>query len=243
MHQKKSNRLKSIEIGGAPGHRISEPTALRWIGFEMQECGAYLMRKLPLRWVWAFRVAGDLVPVPLFSCDNWLALVRGNRGDGLPVPGRTGGVHSTTTLWNAQNQTHTNKPMAIKAFILPDRRTLFWSSKFLISYDFFLPLFFFFCFGFSRRRRRFKWTIYFVRWLAVVFFFSFLLLFCWQNVYYFWSWSTFVAVCLSYARFIVFDFRFVRVSVTLLLKLLWVLHCFCFRFWNVCSVEPSLSHL
>lgn len=24
-----------------------------------------------------------------FNCDNWLALVRGSRGDGLPVPGRT----------------------------------------------------------------------------------------------------------------------------------------------------------
>lgn len=57
---------------------------------------AYLMRKFPLRWICGLRLDGDLVP--LFSCDNWLALVRGNRGDGFPVPGRTGGVHTTTTL-------------------------------------------------------------------------------------------------------------------------------------------------
>lgn len=77
----------------------------------------YLMRKFPLRWICGLRLDGDLVP--LFSCDNWLALVRGKRGDGFPVPGRTGGVHTTTTLWNAQHQiSTTNKPMAMKAFIL-----------------------------------------------------------------------------------------------------------------------------
>lgn len=80
------------------------------------------MRRFPLRYVCVFRV--DFVPVPLFSCDNWLALVRGNRGDGLPVPGRTGGVHITT--WSIeQNHTNTNKPMAIKAFMMALALTLF----------------------------------------------------------------------------------------------------------------------
>lgn len=103
-------------------------------------CLTYLMRKFPLRCIWAFRVDGDLAV--LFSCDNWLALVRGNRGDGLPVPGRTGGVHTTTTLWNAQNQTITNKPMAIKAFIVLESRTLFWSLRF---FQYYLLLFYIFC--------------------------------------------------------------------------------------------------
>lgn len=76
----------------------------------------YLIRKFPFRWTCAFRDDDDLTPVPLFNCDNWLALVRGNRGDGLPVPGRTGGVQITTRC-NVQNQISTNKPMAIKAFI------------------------------------------------------------------------------------------------------------------------------
>lgn len=86
------------------------------------------MRRFPLR-LCVFRVG--FVPVPLFSCDNWLALVRGNLGDGLPVPGRTGGVHLIT--WTIeQNHTNTNKLMAIKAFMLAWALTLFQNLKWFI---------------------------------------------------------------------------------------------------------------
>lgn len=55
----------------------------------------YRVRMFPLRCTGELIVALLLIAVELLICDSWLALVRGNRGDGLPVPGRTGGVPKT----------------------------------------------------------------------------------------------------------------------------------------------------
>lgn len=78
----------------------------------------YRIRRFPVRYGGAVFVTEFLTLVPLFSCDNWLALVRGKRGDGLPVPGRTGREHKT--MFTTQHH-HTNALMAIKAFILYER--------------------------------------------------------------------------------------------------------------------------
>lgn len=75
----------------------------------------YRIRKFPVLYGGDDLVTEFLTPVPLFICDNWLALVRGKRGDGLPVPGRTGREHRTT--FTTQHH-HINALMAIKAFIL-----------------------------------------------------------------------------------------------------------------------------
>lgn len=59
----------------------------KWIHmrFMIDHLNTYRVRKFP------FRDVGELFVVVFltFNWDNWLALVRGNRGDGLPVPGRT----------------------------------------------------------------------------------------------------------------------------------------------------------
>lgn len=78
----------------------------------------YRILRLPVRYGGAAFVTELLTPVPLFSCDNWLALVRGKRGDGLPVPGRTGREHKTMLTKQHHN---TNALMAIKAFIMYER--------------------------------------------------------------------------------------------------------------------------
>lgn len=110
-----------------------------------------ILRLLP-RYVGVFVVV-VLVPVLLFNSDNWLALVRGNRGDGLPVPGRTGREHSTIFTEQQHHHSTTNVLMAIKAFILA------WKPLFSVRIQFRLSRFycfknFFFCFS-SRLNRDF----------------------------------------------------------------------------------------
>lgn len=78
----------------------------------------YRILRFPLRYGIAVFVTEFLTPVPLFCSDNWLALVRGKRGDGLPVPGRTGREHKT--MFTKQHH-NTNALMAIKAFIMYER--------------------------------------------------------------------------------------------------------------------------
>lgn len=69
-------------------------------------CGTHRVLEFPFRCDEEVRfLATDLYPVALFSCDSWLALVRGNRGD-PPVPGRTGGVPATKHSALLQNTNH-----------------------------------------------------------------------------------------------------------------------------------------
>lgn len=77
----------------------------------------YLVLKLPRPLFGFLVVLANLNPVEFCWSNSWLALVRGKRGEGLPVPGRTGPPAEVEVACRS-NTTLVTQTLALKAHIL-----------------------------------------------------------------------------------------------------------------------------
>lgn len=82
---------------------------LKWLVSLFVYTNLVLKFKFPRTWFFDVRFLNPVV-VLLFSWESWDALVRGNLGDGLPVPGLTGVTETAIP-------TRYTTKMAVKAFI------------------------------------------------------------------------------------------------------------------------------